>query len=357
MSKLFISCCSLSSGGAERVLSILSKPFADHYDDVQYIMWYDNPVFYDIDKRVKIVCLEKEAGSRSTLKRMAWFRKYVNVQKPDLVLALSAPFNMLTLASLLGTSHKIVAAERVDPRSFRWGKHLEILRNLLYHKATGILAQTEYCKDYFKGSLYKKTDVIFNPVIMPEEMIGSAIRTEKKKVIATAARLAPQKKQDMIIRVFAKFHESHPDYSLKIFGEGAERENLTKLASDLGIANYVELPGSVKDLWVRLQSTNMFVMTSLFEGMSNSMIEAMCLGVPCISTKVSGAVDLIDSGKNGVLIELNDENALYDAMMRIADDSDYASSVANEGAKLYDVLNVDTISQQWVSYIDNIISK
>lgn len=353
MNKLFVTCSSLSSGGAERVLSILSSSFAEQYDEVQYLMWYDKPVFYDIDARVKVVSIEKEAGSGDTAKRMLWFRKYVNRCHPDMVLSFSAPFNMLTLASLLCTRHKVIAAERVDPRSFRWGKPMELLRNILYRRAYGILAQTQSCKDYFTGKLYDKTDVIFNPVNMPESLRGSAIGCEKQHLIINAARLAPQKKQDMLVRVFARFHESHPEYRLQIFGSGPERDNLIALAEDLNISSYVEMPGTVKDLWSRMQVADMFVMTSLFEGMSNSMIEAMCLGVPCISTKVSGAVDLIDSGNNGILIDINDSEALYDAMSRIADDEEYARTIANNSCLLYDKLNVESISARWIEYVDS----
>lgn len=357
MSKLFITCCSLCAGGAERVLSVLSKPLAEHYDEVQYIMWYDKPVFYDFDPKVKIISVEKHVGKWNVLKCMQWFRKYINHEQPDLVLSMSAPFNMLTLGSLLFSHHKIVVAERVDPRSFHWGKHLEIARNILYKKATGILAQTEYSKSYFKKDLYKKTDVIFNPIIMSSDLIGSALGTKKNHTIATAGRLTYQKRHDLLIKVFAKFHKSHPEYKLIIYGEGQERENLESLIVELDVKNAVALPGATKNLWQELTTANMFIMTSLFEGMSNSLIEAMCLGLPCISTKVSGAIDLIKSDQNGILIDINDESALYDAMIKIAENKDFAYKLANNATKLYDILNVETISNQWIDYIDRMIKK
>ena len=77
MSKLIVSCATLAAGGAERVLSILSQPLADRYDTVIYVMWVDAPIFYDIDKRVKKICIEREVGSKSDIKKMLWFRRFI----------------------------------------------------------------------------------------------------------------------------------------------------------------------------------------------------------------------------------------------------------------------------------------
>ena len=84
---LFISCATLGSGGAERVLSVLSKPFAEEYDKVVYLLWLHHPVFYQIDRRVEIVDIEKEAKSKNILKKMWWVRKFVQKNKPDLILS------------------------------------------------------------------------------------------------------------------------------------------------------------------------------------------------------------------------------------------------------------------------------
>lgn len=101
----------------------------------------------------------------------------------------------------------------------------------------------------------------------------------------------------------------------------------------------------------------MFIMTSMFEGMSNSLIEAMCLGLPCISTKVSGAVDLIKSGENGILIDIDDKAELLAAMNRLADNPKEAEEIAKRATLLYEELNVSQIAEQWLNYIDNKIEE
>ena len=80
--KLFFFTPALGTGGLERVLSVLSNLFADNYDYIEYIMWYDIPVFYDINHLVKIVSVEKECGSKHFFKKILWLRKHVFSMKP-----------------------------------------------------------------------------------------------------------------------------------------------------------------------------------------------------------------------------------------------------------------------------------
>ncbi len=350
--KVFFFCASLQAGGAERVLSVLSAPLAEHYDEVQYLMWYDAPIFYEIDKRVKVVSVERESTNKGAMSKMVWLRRYILNEAPNIIISFSAPFNMIVLTSLLLTKKKVIAAERVDPRSFRWGKHLEILRNVLYRRADGILAQTEYSKSYFTGKLRSKTSIIYNPIMMPKTMVGAAIKSSKQNIIVSAARLEKQKRFDLLIETFAEFKKTHPDYLLYIYGKGSQKEGLLNIVQKYDIEGSVEFPGVVNDLWDRIKSARMFVMTSLFEGMSNSLIEAMCLGLPCISTKVSGAVDLIKSGENGILIDIDDKKELLAAMNKMADNPKEAEEIAKQATLLYEELNVIKIAEQWLNYID-----
>ena len=352
MSKIIFFCASLQAGGAERVLSVLSAPLAEHYDEVQYLMWYNAPVFYDVDSRVKIISIEKEATNKGAMSKMMWLRSYILNEAPNIVISFSAPFNMIMLISLFLTKQKIIVAERVDPRSFRWGKHLEVLRNVLYWRANGILAQTEYSKNYFTGKLRSKTSIIYNPIMMPKTMVGAAIKSPKQNVIVSAARLEKQKRFDLLIETFAEFKKTHPDYMLYIYGKGSQKERLLDIVKKYNIEKCVKFPGVVNDLWDRIKSARMFVMTSLFEGMSNSLIEAMCLGLPCISTKVSGAVDLIKSGENGILIEIDDKTELLAAMNKMANNPKEAEEIAKRATLLYEELNVSKIAEQWLNYID-----
>lgn len=356
MGKLFITCCSLGIGGAERVLSILSTPFADEYNDVEILTWRNGPVLYNFDSRVKITSIKEQSKSNNILRQMLWFRQYVRKSRPNLILSFLAQFNMLTLTSLLLTDVKIVVAERIDPSKFKKGRILRFVRDLLYLKAVGILTQTQSGKNYFNSILRKKTEVIYNPIILEDDIIGAWNINSADKIIISAARLVGQKNQKMLIETFSRLHEIHQDYKLIIFGEGDEREHLENLISVKNLDGVVLLPGSTKQLWNEMLKSRMFVLSSNYEGMSNSLIEAMCLGLPCISTKVSGSVDLIKDGNNGLLVDIKNSQELYEAMMQLVEDDKKSVSIGKNASKLFEQLNVNIISKQWVNYLNSIIN-
>ena len=355
MGKVLFFCPALIAGGLERVLSVLSGALASHFDEVTYITWHDFPVFYDIDKRVNVVCAEKEIGSHSAWKRTKWLRRYVKVENPDVLISFSTPFNMISLVALMGAGIKVVVSERNDPAHFRWGCIAKIFRNLLYLKADGLLVQTETSKEHLWTPLAKRAVVIPNPILMDDHYIGSAIHSEMKPLIVSASRFVPQKKNDMIIRAFAEFLKCHPDYQLIIYGEGREKSRLEDLVSALGLNGKVVLPGAVPDVWDKMKCASLFVMASEYEGMPNALMEAMSLGLPCISTRVCGAIDIIKDGENGVLVNVNDEKALLNAFLLIADNKGMREKLGRNAIHVAEEYDFSKIVSQWIGYINNFL--
>lgn len=353
MKKLYLSCATLGAGGAERVISILSYPFADHYNEVKICLWISAPIFYKIDERVSIVDIEKESGSKNILRKMLWYRRYILSEKPDLILSFLYPWSMKVLISLVFTNVSVVVAERQDPRIVRGGWIVKKLRHLLYLKTKGILVQTNENKQYYTGSLNRKTFAIYNPVRMDLDWVGRAIRTSKTDTIVTVGRLNLAKNHKLLVNAFEKYLEKHPNYRLHIYGEGSLREELQNIIEAKGLHNSVHLMGNSKHVFSDIISAKAFVLSSSYEGMPNALLEAMCLGLPCISTKVSGATELIISGQNGLLVDNNEEDLM--SAMELMTDESYAQKLALNAALIYDRVKVDFICNQWINYIDSLI--
>lgn len=353
MKSLVVSCVSLTCGGAERVISILSSRFASHFDSVKIVMWKEAPVFYKIDKRVEIVSIEKEISSRNYLKKILWFRSFLKKEKPSLVLSFLAKSSVGVLLANVGVNAKVIVAERNDPRFLKGGKPMILIRDVLYTFANGILEQTESSRLYFSGRKLAKTQVIYNPVLMDSSYVGCACDEKREKVIVSVGRLEPQKNYKLLLEAFSEFHKAYPSYKLVIYGEGSCRTALEKQISDLCESSIVELPGNKKNVFDYVKSASVFVMTSNFEGMPNALIEAMCLGLPCISTKVAGAVDLIKNEKNGLLIDVGDKLALVSSLKKLVADEAFSRGLGKEASKIYNDLSVEKISTEWINYLDS----
>lgn len=355
MSKLIVSMATLGSGGAERVLSILSKPLAESFDSVIYVMWLDAPVFYQIDHRIRLISIPREIGSSNEVNRMLWFRRFVKRERPDLVLSFLESWNIRVLLSTIGLGIKTIVAERNDPRSVNKFWVISQMEKLVYRRANRILVQSQTIKLFFDGALSERTDIIYNPVNLSEEMVGKALSSCKIKRIVSVARLTEQKKLDVLIRAFARFIETHPEYRLTIYGNGPQKQELHYLADKLRLGDKVEMPGTSKNVHFDILDAEMFCLVSEREGMSNAMIEAMCLGLPCICTKVSGAIDLIEHGRNGILVNIGNVIELYEQMCHVADDKLYAERIGREASHLYEKLKTDIISKQWIDYLKDVI--
>lgn len=359
MSKIVISCASMYNGGAERVLSNLSYAFADHYDEVEYITWVKYPVSYQIDSRVVLNCAEECAKTTSVINRMKWFRKHIKEVNPDLVVSLLTPFNILTMLSLLFSGKRVIVCERNDSKrlKLKGGVLTKWLRNLLYYFSDGILTQTESNLQTLPWFLRKKASVIYNPMIMGKDYIGKALITPKKDVIVTVGRLVKAKNHEMLVRAFKGVLEKFPSYELHIYGTGDNKEALAAYINDLGLSGSVKLMGSVKNIWDYLVSAKIYAFSSNYEGMPNALMEALCLGLPCVTTKVSGAVDVIVSYKNGILVDVNDEDGMRDAIIKFIENPEIAYKLGENATSLYDMLEYKKINQQWLDYIDDKIAR
>lgn len=343
----------LSQGGGERVVSILSKKMAEQGLSVNILLYYDRPIFYELDPRVTVTTVEKETGSKSVVKNIFWIRKYFE-KSSDIVISFLAPFNMLALVSHYGLKSKIIVADRNDPRYIPANKVIRKVRDWLYRFANGVVVQTTHNQEYFGDTVKKKSIIIYNPIDLGDKA-GVALRTQKEEKIVSVGRLMPQKNQLMLIDAFSRVHQKHPDYKLVIYGEGSFRDNLERRIEELNLNNCVFLPGSSTSVFDEIASARLFVLSSDYEGMPNALIEAMCLGLPCVSTKVSGATDLIRDGDNGSLIDVGDEDALYRRIKQMIEEEDLRNRYAHKATELNAELNVDKIMRQWMDYLSELV--
>ena len=340
---------SIEEGGAERVVSYLTTYFVDNGVDVSLVTYYDRKLFYSIDNRIEVKSVCRETKNGSILKNVKWLRRYI-VQNSSVVVSFLAPFNMLVLLATRGLHVPVVVADRNDPHFVPHNFFIRHARNLLYRMTDGAVFQTKHNQAYFSKCVQKKSCIIYNPIDLGDR-VGKGGQTPKEKLIVSVCRLMPQKNLSMLIRVFSELHNDYPDYRLVIYGEGPERTELERLVETLNMKNTIMLPGSEQNVFDKICPACLFVLPSNYEGMPNALAEAMCLGLPCISTAVSGATDLIYNEKNGILVDINNSDQMKKAIVSVLNDKDYAAELGKNATDLNKVLDKSVIAKQWLEYV------
>ena len=148
----------------------------------------------------------------------------------------------------------------------------------------------------------------------------------------------------------------YPDYKLVIYGDGPEKKNLLHQIDKLGLSNKAFIRPFQKDILEKVKQSGMFVSSSNREGISNSMLEALAIGLPTICTEcpAGGAKMFINSYENGITVPVENPVALYEAMKYIIDHPDKATMMSKNSVKIRSILDKDLIMKKWLKMIQEI---
>lgn len=366
MAKILFHLTCLEQGGAERVVSNLSNRFVkDGYEVVVTTQWNGKNEFV-LDDRVKRIHVgPKESDSKrnrlsKAIRRIMYLRAVIKEEKPDVVISFLKSNNYRSLIANLGTGLPNIIAVRNDPKSDYSTKADKVLIPLLYPFADGAVFQTDEQKEFFPEYVQKRAEVILNPV--HNKYIHAEHPDEKEKLVVQSGRLVGFKNQEMLIRAFVKVHEKHPDYKLKFYGRDAAdgtKEKLEALIQEKNAFAYVELMGASDELEKVIPQAEIYAFSSYYEGLPNALIEAMALGMPVVATDCpcGGPRTLITHEYNGLLIPVNDENAMAENICRLIEDKELAKRLGTNARKISDRVNEEAVIEQWKKYIDNVIAK
>lgn len=353
MKKVMFVCQSLGNGGAERVVSVLTDELSEADYRVFILTMTKEKQVYNINENVEIVAPHKNynAGILGKLQRVKIIRDEIIKHKIDVVVAFSHYNAMFSVIASYGLPVRIIGSERNDPAQLKNRKILNSTRNILYKKLDCLVCQTDEAKAYFPNKIQEKTTIILNPI---SASIIDPYCGEKEKKIVSFCRLEPQKNLRMLIDAFEMLYEEYPDYELNIYGEGSERENLLNYIVSKGLVNVISIKPFCKDVHQKVMKATIFALPSNYEGLSNSMIEAMALGIPTVVTDCpcGGARMVIENNKNGIMVAVDDPKAMYEAFKKIIVSPKFAKELSNNGVKIRDKLNCKKIAKQWKKAID-----
>lgn len=226
-------------------------------------------------------------------------------------------------------------------------------------KSDALVFQTNEEKAEHQISESKKAYVIHNPIKpnLPQPYEGI-----RNKTIVNFCRLSPQKNLMLLVQAFEKLHYEFPDYKLELYADtGAsniskEKKELTYYIQNKNLSDCVFLLPPSSDIHNIILKSAMFVSSSDYEGISNSMIEAMAIGLPCVCTDCGGggAREMITDGESGLLVPVGDADALKNAMARMITEDGLAEKCSKNAAKIRETHSIEKISKKWLEVIKNV---
>ncbi|UOY06088.1 glycosyltransferase [Muricauda sp. SCSIO 64092] len=360
---------SLTSGGAEKVISLLLKELVNDYN-VTLILFY-NEIHFPIPSKVDTIILsqqhpDKISFPKKLLHAFGFLFKYHKILRkkkishaisflafPNLINGLVSPFNPKT---------KTIISERgfpSDNTSSKLSLYIsKIFYPLLYNRCDSLFSNSVYINQDLQTNFRIRIpmDVIYNPIELPKETIVSeTLLTIKEpfKVI-NVGTLNERKNQKMILGALSKLGSG---YELTVLGSGPEHDRLQEQIQRNGLMEVVFLKGRVKNVNTFLRESHCFVLSSFTEGFPNALLEAMAMGLPCISTNcLSGPHELLHDNKPltiekgfffkasyGILINNDDEIALAKALEYLKNDPqarERYSALSLKRAKAYSLENI-----------------
>ena len=306
----------MHGGGAERVASILCNGMDRMGHSVILVPTYSGrgTCVYKLNKSIKLIFLADRVRSTSKsfitkCKRVIALRKLIKETSPDVVISFLTDVNVVTIIASLGLKTKVVVSERSYPPKLPTPLVWKVLRRLTYRFASCVVAQTSLTKEWLdqncKGST---TTIIPNPVTIPLPIDCPIINPceilkPNRKLIISVGRLSVEKRHSKLLVAFSKIMNRFPEWDMVILGEGCKRDFLEKKIKSLALESRVYLPGRVGNLGDWYAISDLYALTSSFEGFPNTLLEAMAHGIACVSVDCkTGPSELIQNNVNGILL-------------------------------------------------------
>jgi glycosyltransferase involved in cell wall biosynthesis len=328
----------------------------------------DEPFFGDFPPGVRVTLLEDKRPKvpRSRLHRLLASRSSVLIHPREraakgfnlwvdlqLVLALrrKAGFLITTRPGLnmLAADLAVPGLTLVGQEHMNLPEHPKELRRAMPRKYPGLdvlAVLTEGDRAAYDKHLGGSIPIVRIPNTIRD--MGGAKADLSSKTVLAAGRLTGQKGYDMLIPAFAQVAAKHPDWRLRICGDGPHHELLGGLIAELGLGDVVTLAGPSKDLGAEMAAASMFVLSSRFEGLPLVLLEAMGQGMAIVSFDCpTGPADVVDDHRNGLLIPPKDVDALAAGMLELIEDEDLRRRCAAGAVETAREYSMDAVGPQW----------
>ncbi|HVJ00701.1 MAG TPA: glycosyltransferase family 4 protein [Sphingomonas sp.] len=351
----------LGAGGSEHIVSLLCNHFATLGWTVSLLAFEHRETvpYYAHHPAVRILPLGLKSAPRSplaavgaVLARRNSLRRAFRLLRPDLVVSFLTRTNILSLLAGAGLDIPIIISERNNPALQKAGAVWGALRRWSYPRAAGFVTMTSGAMRFFGNAVPPRTWVIPNPATAPV----IAARHSDGRTISAVGRFVPQKGFDLLLDAFAKAATAIPEWRLVLWGEGPERAALETQCRKLGLTRRVDMPGVTARPGAWIEHTDLFVLSSRYEGWGLVVGEAMAAGLPVISFDCEwGPAEMIESGRSGILVPNGDVDAMAAALVDLCRNEGARAALGQAAVERMRHFEPDRVIAEWEAAIGEML--
>ena len=397
----------LAKGGAEHVLRNLAEYFHSQGVETYVVTKTEDEDEYELSEGITRIIAditpEEEKGRIYNLfARIRKLRRIWKDIRPDIIVSFIRKNNLMALASSKGLKIPVVVSVRSDPAREFGSEGFRRLSFALFKRAAGIVVLTNEAKEYFPEKLQRKTVVMPNAIDRKfvdvlegkknwygigeddltdakDEDIVAMMYAKRRHEVITVGRIDDNKNQRMLVDAFVMIADKHPDWTLHIYGDGEGRMELVEYVIGLdkkqaedgnyrpgsrdengnyaNISDRIIFHGVSDNVANVMAGRSIFVLPSKMEGMPNALIEAMVMGMACISTDCpcGGPAELIKDGVNGLLVQVTDVSTMADDLDNLMSDDELRMMLGTQASLLIDDVHPDKVCRKWRDYLESLI--
>lgn len=279
-------------------------------------------------------------------------RKFLKEKQIDIIIDIDIVLDVLAIPATRRMKTKVVSWEHFTADFELSVLYRKMILKYSVKRSDYVVVLTEGDLEEYQKRLGRKNAIcrIYNPVAYE---LKNETKLEKKKMILTVGRLVPEKGIEYIKKVSIKLLKRYPEWQWILLGDGVERKNLEQFIIDNHLQNRLVLKGNVENVDEYMQQASIFVVTSKYEGLGLSILEAREMKVPCVSFAVKmGPRELIHNEIDGYLIPPFDCDEMIRKIEQFINDPDLRSQFAEKAFLCMDEFKMQKIVKQWENILE-----
>ena len=345
-----------NAGGTERVGSMLANGLSEAgYDITLASIWCGYKPFFPLNEEIEVCSLFDTTGHNisRTPSIIYKIRKLLKEKNIDTLIVVETMSVLFTLPAIIGLPVKHICWEHFNFNNDLGKKGRRVARQLAARYCDSVVTLTERDKQYWLQGTRHKSQItaIPNPCPFP---IQEYIKEEDSKVLLAVGRLTHMKGFDMLLEAWVQVSKLMPSWTLKIVGEGIDRQKLSEFIEINQLTDSVELVGNTNDVSQYYRQAEIFCLSSRFEGFPMVLLETLAFGLPVVSFDCdTGPAEVLEN-TGSILVPKNDTNKLALSLIELMSDSERRKNISVKSKEKAKVYQPENIIDQWIDLLESL---